>query len=129
MSDAKTIRLSDESHEGPYNTVVAMLTESDIQTALGDNMPPDPSPNYQAWETAISAISSTDEGKRLIQDYLLAMAGELADMVAEQMAGDCADCHGEAVWKAHAGVMGAPCGRCGGTGYETEATLMREGGA
>lgn len=86
MSTEKAVRLDEHgSWEGPYNRVVAMLTESDIQSALGNRMPPDPSPGYADWEAAVERVSGTDEGKRIIRDYLLDMAGELANLVAEQM--------------------------------------------
>ena len=46
------MRLSNYRHEGPHNRTLALLTERDVQDALGDRMPPDDGgAEYPRWET------------------------------------------------------------------------------
>lgn len=81
------MRLSNYRHEGPHNRTLALLTERDVQDALGDRMPPDDGgAEYPRWEAAIVAVTVTPEGEALVRSYLCDLAHDLANLVAEQVA-------------------------------------------
>jgi hypothetical protein len=81
MMRVKCVTLYDEPLRTP---VVAALTTDDIMEML--DLPDEADPRYRQYEAAVTAVSSTEEGRELIQEYLAELCRDLADMVRRTVA-------------------------------------------
>jgi hypothetical protein len=78
MMRVKCVTLYDEPLRTP---VVAALTTGDIMEML--DLPDEADPRYRQYEVAVNAVSSTDEGRKLIEDYLDGLCIKLAELVTQ----------------------------------------------